>query len=120
MTRITRTRKKEIIVKKRRKKLERRCLCMLTLCVLVAVVFGTLNFTAVDTKAEEPARYKYYASVYVDREDTLWSISEEYITDEYATIPELIDEIRTINHIQGDKVAYGDIISVPYYSDEYK
>lgn len=120
MTRETRIKTNKIAAKRRRKKGERRCLCILTLCFLLAVIFGTLSFTVIDAKADEPARYKYYASVYIDRGDSLWSISEEYITEEYATIKEHIDEIKSINHIYGDKIEYGKVISVPYYSDEYK
>lgn len=120
MTREKKIKKNMIIEKRMRKRKERRFLCMLTLCFLLAVICGTLKFTAIDAKADEPIRYKYYASVYIDRGDTLWGISEEYITEEYASIEEHIDEIRSINHIYGDKIEYGKVISVPYYSDEYK
>lgn len=120
MMKETKNKRNMVISGKMRKRKERRCLCMITLAFLFIVIGGTLKFAAVDARADEPERYKYYASVYIDRDDTLWSISKEYITEEYSSVEEHIDEIKSINHISGDKIEYGNVISVPYYSDEYK
>lgn len=69
---------------------------------------------------KQAKRYKYYTNVYVTRDMTLWSIAEEYITEEYSDIRAYIDEVMKINQLKSDKLSYGSTICVPYYSGEYK
>lgn len=80
--------------------------------------------TAVTAKAWEneklTKRYKYYTSVYVNRNTTLWNIADEYITEEYKDKRDYIDEVLRINQLTSDNLAYGTTICVPYYSSEYK
>lgn len=68
----------------------------------------------------EEKRYKYYTTVYVTRNMTLWDIAEEYITEEYSDKRAYIDEVMEINQLKNDKLSYGSTICVPYYSGEYK
>lgn len=56
-----------------------------------AVAASILSAYALTTKVdadfvEEDHYYKYYTSVYVTRDTTLWQLSEKYITSEYADI----------------------------------
>ena len=69
---------------------------------------------------EDKKSYKYYTTVYVTRNMTLWDIAEEYITDEYSDKRAYIDEVMEINQLKSDKLSYGSTICVPYYSVEYK
>jgi len=69
---------------------------------------------------KDKKRYKYYTTVYVTRDMTLWDIAEEYITDEYSDKRAYIDEVMEINQLKSDKLSYGSTICVPYYSVEYK
>jgi LysM repeat protein len=64
--------------------------------------------------------YKYYKSYYVETGDSLWSIAEEYISDEYSDINEYIAEVKQINHLKGDRVKQGSHICIPYYSTEHQ
>lgn len=74
----------------------------------------------VDASAEDSDRYKYYTSVYVDRDVSLWTVSQKYMTEEYADIQAYMDEVKAINHMTDDELEYGTTICVPYYSDEFK
>ena len=65
-------------------------------------------------------RYKYYTNVYVDRDTTLWGVSQKYISDEYTNIRAYMEEVKSINHLPDDQLIYGTTICVPYYSDEYR
>ena len=98
---------------------------------LLSVIFTMLLATAVvctvkltDVGAQKKAdsnRYKYYTSIQVKPGDTLTSIAKKYITPEYASVSEYVDEIYKYNHIgSGDKIHAGKYISVMYYSDEIK
>lgn len=74
------------------------------------------NFSA---RAERPATYKYYTDIYVESGDTLWSIAEKYMTDEYKNTASYIREVQEINNI-GSVIQYGQHLTVPYYSEELK
>lgn len=86
--------------------------------VIISIIF--MKVSPVDAHADVPERYKYYTSVYVDRDDTLWDISKEYISEEYPDARDYIDEVVSINHLDSDELQYGTTICVPYYSDELK
>ena len=80
--------------------------------------------TSVTAKAwgnvESEKRYKYYTTVYVERNMTLWDIADEYMTEEYKDKRDYIDEVLEINQLASDNLVYGSTICVPYYSSEYK
>ena len=57
---------------------------------------------------------------YVDRDTTLWGVSQKYISDEYTNIRAYMEEVKSINHLPDDQLIYGTTICVPYYSDEYR
>lgn len=68
--------------------------------------------------AQEPT-YKYYKTIIVGTDDTLWSIAEAYCPEEYHSYREFIKEVKQINNI-GDTIYAGNTIIVPYYSTELK
>lgn len=84
------------------------------MAVILSVLFNHLNVTA-----QKPQTYKYYTDVRVQRDDTLWSIAEEYMTEEYKSIDEYVREVQKINHV-GNVIEYGQCLMVPYYSEELK
>lgn len=81
---------------------------------LLSVIFNHLN-----VMAERPQTYKYYTDIRVQRNDTLWTIAEKYMSEEYKNINEYVREVREINHV-GNQVEYGQRLMIPYYSDELK
>ena len=90
--------------------------------LLAPAVVCTVKLTDVGAqKKADSNSYKYYTSVEVKPGDTLTSIAKKYITPEYASVSEYVDEICKYNHIgSGDKIHAGKYISVMYYSDEIK
>ena len=95
-------------------------LLMLFSCFLLIIIGFLMKVSVVGASAEDSDRYKYYTSVYVDRDVSLWTVSQEYMTEEYADIQAYIDEVKAINHMTDDELEYGTTICVPYYSDEFK
>lgn len=61
---------------------------------------------------------KYFTTIQIESGDTLWNIAKEYISPEYASIQDYIDEVESINHISVDDITAGCYITVPYYSEE--
>ena len=68
-------------------------------CFLLMMVGFLAKVSIVDASAEDSDRYKYYTSVYVDRDVSLWTVSQKYMTEEYADIQAYIDEVKAINHL---------------------
>lgn len=59
---------------------------------------------------------KYFKCISVDADDTLWSIAEANISEEYASIEDYIAEVKSINNLTGDKIYCGASLVVPYYA----
>ena len=127
----------KLMIQKRR---DMRRKLLILLAVLTALLVGFIGGSVVTANAktqqelsehvtvettkkeseENTIRYKYYTTVYITRNMTLWDIAEEYISEEYSDKRAYIDEVMEINQLTNDKLSYGSTICVPYYSDEYK
>ncbi|MBQ9277271.1 MAG: LysM peptidoglycan-binding domain-containing protein [Lachnospiraceae bacterium] len=59
---------------------------------------------------------KYFKCITIEADDTLWSIAEENMSEEYSSINDYIDEVKSINALVGDKIYSGATLVVPYYA----
>lgn len=59
---------------------------------------------------------KYFKCITIDENDSLWTIAEENITEEYDTIGDYIKEVKSINNLDNDKIYSGASLVVPYYA----
>ena len=79
-----------------------------TCCVL----FGNILSSAQDSTTQ---RSSYsYESITIKTGDTLWSIAEEYMTDQFDTVPEYVAELKRVNSLVSDDIQSGSklIVSV--------
>lgn len=93
---------------------------VMTICLIVtsSVLLSAFRSNAKDDSVE--VSYKYYKSIVVSGDDTLWSIAEEYMDeDHYSSIHEYIAEVKTMNSLTGDSICYGTHLVIPYYADTY-
>ncbi len=111
--------------KLRRQRIVRRQFILLGLILSISifsVIFLGSSFLA-DAQSDtyEPS-YKYYKSVMVHSDDTVWSIATDYYSaDQYDSITEYIDEICSLNSITDTgSLNAGEALIVPYYSTEFK
>ena len=82
--------------------------------ISVIILFGIIrNVTA--SAAHDRSRQLTCKSVYVDDNDTLWSIAEEYYTDEYNDIKEYVNAIMETNNLSSDVIFKGSYLIIPYY-----
>ncbi len=86
------------------------------LAVILITAVGTGIFS-VKARAEETS-YKYYTSIVVKKGDTLWTIANQYITEEYADVEEYIHEVKALNHLESDGIYAGEYLTIPYYSSD--
>ena len=59
---------------------------------------------------------KQFKCISIERDDTLWSIAEEYMTEEYEDIDTYIKEVKDINGLTDDTLYNGATILIPYYT----
>ena len=91
---------------------------------LVAVVFFMMNFmlpwNTAEVSAKESMRInerKFFTTYVVEKDDTLWDIANNYMTDEYDSIYEYINEVMESNHLENTNIKYGQMLILPYYAD---
>ena len=100
------------------KRLDKLNLTKLLLVVLSISIFGLLAFyfNSINVSADNPVtRKKQVTSLIIEKGDTLWSIAQEYRTEEYDDINEYIDEIKASNGLFTDTIHEGNYIIIPYY-----
>lgn len=100
----------------------RRKVMMLSLAMLATVsmiVVCTLSYQSIRSSANNG--FKYYTGVTVEAGDTLWDLADEYVDyDYYKNKNSYIAEVRHINHLdESCSIAAGQILILPYYSNEY-
>jgi hypothetical protein len=96
--------------------------------ILAAVMVLFISAFAIRSKAGSPAEYddtvyyKYTTMYRVCSGDTLTSIAEQYMDDvHYSSVSEYVSEIRQMNQLYfSDEIKAGELISICYYSTEYK
>ena len=111
--------------KLRRQKIVRRqwALLMIIAGVIIGIVVVlATTFLSEARSSAEDIEYKYYTVVEVTPGDTLWGMSERYMSAEhYKDAGSYISEVRSINHLADDQeLMAGELLVVPYYSAEFK
>ncbi len=85
------------------------------LCVCMVCVLFLFHFMTGPASDAASASHKVISSVYIESEDTLWSIAQEYYTKECGSMQEYVQEIRDTNGLSGDGIHAGGYLVVPYY-----
>lgn len=91
---------------------------IMTFCLIITLSVSVGSFLSKAKDDSAPASYKYYKSITVSNEDTLWSIAQEYMdTEHYRSIDEYIKEVKQMNHLKSDSITYGCHLVIPYYNE---
>ena len=93
------------------------------ICLFTAVFFINRNRILSDREEMVTAEFdhdtKYYTTISVKSNDSLWSITSDYRDKGYSTQEEYIDEIKSINGLRGNSIKAGSSLIVAYYSYDY-
>jgi LysM repeat protein len=90
---------------------------VMTICLAIAVVVTFGSFISVaKNKTENDPTYKYYTSIQIQSGDTLWELADNYISSEYNSINDYINEVKQLNSLETDDIHEGQYLTVPYYS----
>ncbi len=91
----------------------------IALALIVAVLIFLITFvTAVlmSSASSNEIKTKRYTNLTVSCGDTLWSIADRYMTEEYDSHDQYIKEVCGINHLSEDDVILaGTNVIIPYY-----
>lgn len=60
---------------------------------------------------------KFFTSYVVQNGDSLWTIADEYMTKEYKSYEEYIEEVMHSNQMKSDQLYPGQLLVLPYYAD---
>lgn len=83
--------------------------------LLVIVIFCQSFISIAKSYKEAEDTYKYFQSVEIEKGDTIWSIASQYISSEYASMDEYVNEIIELNNLESVEIHTGEYIVVPYY-----
>lgn len=95
---------------------------ILTIAVILSCVLigSSILDTGSSKAADEENVYKYYTSIQIEPGDSLWGIASKYISEEYDSMQEYVNEIKSINGLGDDEIHSGQFLIIPYYSNEFK
>lgn len=95
-------------------------LALLTTIFVLVCALGVSSIVASGQSEAAQNSYKYYTSVEIEKGDTLWNIAEQYMSAEYGSIQEYVDEIKEINNLGDDEIHSGQYLTIPYFAQELK
>lgn len=87
---------------------------VLLISSLILLCFITISFMYFKSAAHENrfSDNKLYRSVQIEKGDSLWSIANRYMTEDYANIDQYMDELRNLNNLESDTLIEGNYLSV--------
>lgn len=111
--------------KLRRQRIVRRQIILLALVValFIFVLSFLLSSLMADAQSDEyKPEFKYYKTVTVHTDETMWDIAKaNYSDDHYRDLNEYISEICSINSIgNANSIKAGEALVIPYYSDVFR
>ena len=93
---------------------------VMTICLIVTCTISMSGFRSNAKDDSTAVSYKYYKSITVANNDTLWSIAETYMDKEhYDSITDYIEEVKDMNALTDDVIHYGEYLIIPYYGSEF-
>lgn len=93
---------------------------VMTVCLIITCSISLNGFRSNAKDDSVKTSYKYYKSITIDNNDTLWSIAEEYMDKEhYDSVNDYINEVKNMNSLTSDEIQYGEYLIIPYYDDTF-
>lgn len=112
-------------MKKKRIELRKNIKIFFVLPMLLVVLAYTIYYGGVLSNAhgnlqEDPVGFKYYKSIEIKQGDSLWGIAQKYMTEEYDSPQEYIEEIKQLNGLTSDTLQESKHLLVAYYDTSFK
>ena len=92
---------------------------IMTICLIVTCAISMNGFLSNAQGDSADNSHKYYKSITVANNDTLWSIAKKYMDKQhYSCINDYIEEVKYMNDLSGDVIHYGEYLIIPYYDSD--
>ena len=101
-------------MKAKRRTLSSSIVKIFLIAFIVIILLGIIKNVKVSAKPGKVGQLTC-TSVCIDGNDTLWSIAEEYYTEDYDSMEEYIEVIKKTNRLGSDKIYAGCYLIIPYY-----
>lgn len=90
---------------------------LIRLLVVILFIFMLFNIirNVKEAAAENNSDRFVCTSIRIGDGDTLWSIAEDYYTEDYRSIETYIKEIKKANNLKGNTIHAGNYLIVPRY-----
>lgn len=96
-------------------------LVLLTFAIVIGgTLLGSVIISSSRLEASQQPSFKYYTSIEIQPGDTLWSIAAAYMSPEYDSVQDYIDEVKELNQLGPDHIHAGQYLTVPYYSRDFR
>jgi len=114
--------RKQLMKQRQIKTLKRRL--AITFIILSVIIGGTAACSGFllgshiykNAKAEKVnENQKYYTSIEIKKGDSLWSIAQAHMSNEYDSVQEYINELKEINALDSDCINEAEYLTVAYY-----
>lgn len=93
---------------------------IMTVCLIITCSVSLSGFRSNAKDDTTEAAYKYYKSIVISNDDTLWTIAQKYMDEEhYDSINDYIREVKSMNSLMDDVIHYGDYLIIPYYDSNF-
>ena len=89
------------------------CILVIMIAIFLMVLFVLPERTA--SAGNTTGGTYTITSVKIEEGDSLWSIANEYYTDEFSSISAYISEIKRMNGLSSDMIYIDSYILVPQY-----
>lgn len=90
------------------------------LALLITLIFSVRAAATANAGTADSSRTKYYTSIRIEKDVSLWEIACDHMTEEYNSQQEYIEEVMQMNHLESDVIYEGAYLCIPYYSSEQK
>lgn len=83
--------------------------------VLTGIIAGSSLLKTYQAKASNAyEEVVYYKSIRISEGDTLWTIADEYMGNKSEDKQSYIEEVKRLNHLNGDTIHTGSYLMIPY------
>lgn len=97
--------------------LDRRRVAFIGGVVVLSLILVLLGTSVASAKDMDDTKTKYYTSITIEKGDTLWSIAEKYMYDEFESVEEYMNELANINGLKNDTLYAGNNLVIVYCGD---
>lgn len=105
---------KAAFIKKQQLKKQLILFIVTVMILFVSCAFFGNILTSAQDKSDKYTSNDCYKSIAIQYGDTLWSIAEQYMSDDYSSVQDYVKHLKKINDLKSDELEAGKYLIVTY------